>query len=890
VLSVSATGETLIRPSTNSTTAFRVQNAAGSSDILRADTSNTRVGIGYSVAPSYTLDVNGDINSATALRVGGISVCTSSGCLATSGNTNYIQNSTGLQTSANFNVESTSTGAVTGILKGISGQTADVFQVKDGSNNTTASVGATGNTVFRTTTNSSSAFQVQNAASQSLFSVDSTNSKVQFNSAANGELNAWTTNSNALGAAAFAPTSIIVNGYMYNIGPSSTVYYYPVNADGSLGAASTTSTLPFASGYGGLVSNNGYLYATNGGSANVVYARINSDGTLSAWTNVTSLPANSFGSNQMVVANGYVYLVGGGPSYSAIYYAQINVDGSLGSWTTSGVSLPSGRILNGTVVANGYLIVTGGSTDVNTGQSTVYSAKLNTNGTIGSFVSTTSLPAVRYSHSTVSMNGYIYVIAGTPNTAANEVTTIYYGRVSSTGTISAWTTATNSLPAARASQAVASANGYIYISGGGNTSSVAQSTIFYTSGARVQMIGNLDLIGLNGGALSDAPGAGGGNIYAGKIFSNNDLEVTGSATFNGGATVNSTFSVRGTSAFQSATNTTNAFQFQNASAATVLNVDTTNRRIGINTTAPTASLDVRPTAIGDIGFFIRQIASSTSDILQFQNSSSAVIFAIDATGAIVNGDAFGGPPQVGIDPNSGAGGDYTSGTGPFASVATADGFGNFYNDVQPGTVYTANAAQTGIFRCTLPTTRLPSSSNAYVWVYLTADTTTGANGRSCTINYSATMPTFNARYPFVVISFTCISFSGFSCGHVDMRYYLGGTLAYVNTQSAVTTGQTVINDTASDNRVTLTASAASNGAAGIIVVGNTAAGRAIMMTQGYARGWAGAATSRGSCVQTTTGNGYLQVTNTPAVGTCFGQAVTTGGGFNNPVLVRVDPY
>lgn len=878
----------------NSTAAFRIQNAAATTDIMRADTTNTRVGIGYSTAtaPAYTLDVNGDINSATAVRVGGISVCTSSGCVASAGS--GILNSTSLQTNANFNIESAATGSVTGVLKAKTSQTANIFEARDSGNNAVASIGSTGNTVFRTSTNSTSAFQVQNAASQSLFSLDTTNSKASFNSAANGEVTPWTTSSNGIASAKNTASTVISNGYLYTIGGSSTtVSYQSVNANGSLGVASTTTSLPVVIAYGGFITNNGYLYATNGGSANVYYARINTDGTLGSWITTASLPANSYGVNQLVTANGYLYLYGGGPSYTSIYLTTFNADGSLNAWTTSATVLPAGRALAGTVVVNGYVIVTGGSSDTSNGQATVYTAKLNANGTIGAFTTTTALPAAVYVHSAVTMNGYVYVMGGSPNTLANSVATVYYGRVSSSGTISSWTTAANALPAPLGAHNSAVANGYIYTVGGFNTVGTAQSTIYYTSGARVQMIGALDLIGQNGGALSDAPGMGGGSIYAGRIFSNNDLEVLGNTTLNGGATINGTLSLKGSSVFQSATNSTTAYQFQNAAGAVVWSADTTNRRIGINTATPLGTLDVRPAAVGDIGLFIRQFAATTADILQFQNSSSTLLFAIDATGAIVSGDALGGPPIIGVDPNSGSTtGDYVSSTGPLGIVGTPDGFGNFYTDVQPGTVYTANVGQTAVNRCTVPSAiRLGSTGGAFWYVYVTADSTTGANGRTCTLGYSVAMPTFNAKYPIVVIGQVCVNFAGFTCSYIDLRWYKGGVLSYVNTSAAVSIGDVVINDTASDNRVVTTTSAASTGVAGVIVVGNTGAGKAIMMTQGLARTFSGgAATARGACVQTSTTAGRVQVTNSPSVGTCVGQALTAAGGGSSQLLVRVAPY
>jgi hypothetical protein len=131
--SISDNGTTVtIQNASDSGNAFQIQNNTGTSNLFVADTSNTRIGIG-TATPGYTLDVNGDINAATDIRVGGVVVCTSTGCNASSSSGFYVQNSTALQTGANFNIQSVSSSAVGGVIKGASGQSADLFQLQQGS-------------------------------------------------------------------------------------------------------------------------------------------------------------------------------------------------------------------------------------------------------------------------------------------------------------------------------------------------------------------------------------------------------------------------------------------------------------------------------------------------------------------------------------------------------------------------------------------------------------------------------------------------------------------------------------------------------------------------------------------------------------------------------------
>jgi hypothetical protein len=100
------TGTLLQQNAANSTTAFQIQDSAGTSNLLVADTTNTRLAIGQATA-SYTVDVAGDVNISGAYRVGGVQICTSGGCTATSGSGNYIQNQNSADQAADFRINGT---------------------------------------------------------------------------------------------------------------------------------------------------------------------------------------------------------------------------------------------------------------------------------------------------------------------------------------------------------------------------------------------------------------------------------------------------------------------------------------------------------------------------------------------------------------------------------------------------------------------------------------------------------------------------------------------------------------------------------------------------------------------------------------------------------------
>ena len=415
-------------------------------------------------------------------------------------------------------------------------------------------VSSTGKTSIRTSTDSTAAFQVQNSSGQSLFKVDTTNSNITLNGLNPGNLQAWQTSPNTLPATRYDGGAVIANGYAYFVGgsdntpfPTTTVYYSKLNADGTIGAWTTSANpLPQVRELGVTVVANGYIYYIGGdagGSAltTTYYSKLNADGSNSAWqTSSNNLPV---GRNYTagVVANGYVYIFGGGNNTT--YYSKLNADGSNSAWQLSAVTFPATVADATATVVSGYAYVIGG---YNAGSSsTVYYSKLNADGTIGAWTTSSApLPSGRDFASATSLNGYIYVMGGNNGTAQ---TSVYYAKVNANGSTSAWTNNTNLLPNGIQDAGIASANGYIYIIGGYNGAlGNAQNTVFYASTPRIQLGSSIDLIGLGAGNLADI-GAAGGSITAANITAVGNLQVQGAANFVQGASVMGNFNVSSSS-------------------------------------------------------------------------------------------------------------------------------------------------------------------------------------------------------------------------------------------------------------------------------------------------------------------------------------------------------
>lgn len=181
VESFSSSGAALIKPSSDSLTAFQVQESGSgnTTPVLDVDTTDARVGINTG-APGYALDVNGAINSNSNIYINGVAVCTTSGCGGSGGGSgSYIDDGTSLQT-ANLNVGSASASAVTGTFQGASSQTANILDL-DTYNGTSSTVvdsfGSTGNVDINPSETSTTAFLIQNG-SVSLFTADTTDSLI----------------------------------------------------------------------------------------------------------------------------------------------------------------------------------------------------------------------------------------------------------------------------------------------------------------------------------------------------------------------------------------------------------------------------------------------------------------------------------------------------------------------------------------------------------------------------------------------------------------------------------------------------------------------------------------------------------------------------------------
>jgi hypothetical protein len=436
--------------------------------------------------------------------------------------------------------------------------------------------------------------------------VDSALDNITLNGGQDANLQPWQLNTTTMPTPRRHASTVVANGYIYYVdgmmtgNPVNAINYAKLNADGSVGAWS--STVGGVSVYGAAVTvANGYMYivggcndtsatascSTNANNAisTVSYAPIKPDGSLGSFiTNPYSLPANR-GFASLAVMNGYLYVIGGSNGVqtnpapqNTMYYAKLNADGSVynsgvaGGWSTA--SNGPGAVYGQTsFVANGAIYVVGGCTDTTGGNSCSTPSStveyITTPNFGGSWTATTSLPKATGLHSSAVMNGNIYVLGG--RSGGSPVSSVLYSKITSNG-VANWYY-TTSLPAVRQGAPATANNGYVYVLGGYDGSSL-QSNVFYASGARTLVYGGLDLVGLSGQTLTDP--SGGGTLTAGDTKIIGSLRVDDLATLNNGAAIN------GLVAIQSAgTSGMSTLVISNATnGATLLNVKDMSQNFG----------------------------------------------------------------------------------------------------------------------------------------------------------------------------------------------------------------------------------------------------------------------------------------------------------------------
>jgi hypothetical protein len=270
---------------------------------------------------------------------------------------------------------------------------------------------------------------------------------------------------------------------------------------------------------------------------------LNADGTVGSTTNTTwatitanPLPttlahhamAEADDTNSLVpVGNRFIYVLGGQVNLTdvggtnTVYMASVDATaGTVGTWTALTNTLPQPLLGLSATVHNGFLYVAGGLNTTATPVTAVYSAPVNSDGTIGTWTTATNaLPTARAFGTMFVYGGIIYFIDGDPNASilpndqgVGDTLTYYASAVR--GKVGTWTLNGNSTPANRAKGILFAAYGQV-ISGEGVYTGNPGSKEMEHSTVNANNMANVALNPWGGLTGSTAPSA---NVYNAAAF------------------------------------------------------------------------------------------------------------------------------------------------------------------------------------------------------------------------------------------------------------------------------------------------------------------------------------------------------------------------------------
>ncbi|MFQ5454609.1 MAG: Ig-like domain-containing protein [Nitrospirota bacterium] len=288
-------------------------------------------------------------------------------------------------------------------------------------------------------------------------------------------------------------TASVNGGFLYIIGGVSfggfqnSVHFAQINNNGTLGAWNLAAELPLEKairGHTTVVGNNS-LYVMGGIESGipeqslttifseVVVATSDIGIPIDIWkTNLNPLPIGLF-AHGAVFAKNYIYVIGGWEgtlNSDAVFFAPILNNSLIGKWNET-TPLPKGLSKHIALTNGEYIYVIGGSTggieDVEIAQTNSYFTKINNDGTLNGWQTTTPLPIGIEDHSAVMVGGYIFVIGGwngwDPMTIENRV---FFSPINYIdGSLGIWQEA-SPIPEALYSHAAVVNGDIIYVTGG----------------------------------------------------------------------------------------------------------------------------------------------------------------------------------------------------------------------------------------------------------------------------------------------------------------------------------------------------------------------------------------------------------------------------------------
>jgi N-acetylneuraminic acid mutarotase len=244
------------------------------------------------------------------------------------------------------------------------------------------------------------------------------------------------------------------------------------------------------------VNSTSYIYCIGGIDVNgaprdsaYISSSLSTSPNITTWTDSSNAYPQNINGQSCLAYSSYIYCVGGsydsaGDDNGSSYYAALNSNGTLGTWIST-TSFPIPVDSQSCVTSSSHIYCIGGENETDgeeadTSMSTsVWYAELSSSG-IGTWQQTTSYPTNVYFATCVAFNNYIYCLGGYDSNG-NVLNSVYYASLSPSG-VGSWTT-TTSYPSSLYQEYCVISSGTIYCVGGGSSSTQDEYTnaVYYAT-------------------------------------------------------------------------------------------------------------------------------------------------------------------------------------------------------------------------------------------------------------------------------------------------------------------------------------------------------------------------------------------------------------------------
>lgn len=285
-------------------------------------------------------------------------------------------------------------------------------------------------------------------------------------------------------------TSFVFNDEIFIVGGANNLDYSEILktniSGGGLGDWSfQSSSLPQRRYWAAGVAKNNHVYQLGGASLQVSGIYTDSvligsleGGELGSWIEQAPLP-KKLGLGAVVISGDRIYFSGGFNSSTIsnkLYSAPLNSDGSVGAWIDTS-TMPDNLYGHGMIEHEGHLYVIGGRNSILPTEY-VYHSSINPDGSVSSWEIENLLPQALYRPAVAKVGNTILAVGGESSGGTQK--TIYYTTINPDGSLEPWELSSNLLPIAAQGGSLALVNNYLYYTGGYNSQDGYLNSVYFT--------------------------------------------------------------------------------------------------------------------------------------------------------------------------------------------------------------------------------------------------------------------------------------------------------------------------------------------------------------------------------------------------------------------------